>query len=286
MFEHLEREASYADLSTSLESVRLEPEFLASGLADSFFDNKLSDNNKFFGCMFYSHRHARGVNIPLYAKPTKQGNTEIIFPISSSGCASHVNDRLAKQSSILEVVERDAFFTSWYGNISSKCCNNIAIVEDIFENTPFDNWNSIKIYRLPTNFNCYVYATVLINNSDGFLIGLGAALDNDTALRKSSMEALYFFNWLNIFGQKSSTVSHFPVINDFDDHLYFFWFCGKQSYSQLECGGEFLFNDYERNFSYHDLISSINADHYLFYRKLKTNCSVSTLFTDRLFLIP
>ena len=43
-----------------------------------------------------------------------------ITPISTSGFAAHTTPELALERAIFEVVERDAFFLCWYGNIAAQ----------------------------------------------------------------------------------------------------------------------------------------------------------------------
>ncbi len=135
--------------------------------------------------------------------------------IRSNGVSAHWNRESAKENSLSELIERDMFLCHFLTGKGAKRVENNNIQE---VNTTLSNKGCrLKVYQLSTLNNYNVFVSVGENGALGNIIGLGASVDSETALKKSMIECL--FRLVAEAGNDSSDLSR-EVENPIEHYLY------------------------------------------------------------------
>jgi len=109
--------------------------------------------------------------------------------IRSHGVSVHWTVEDAKRNSLNELIERDVFLCHYLTGEAAKRVENSLIQE--VNGILSKRSCRIKVYQLSSvNEHC-VFLTIGENGATGNIIGLGAAVDYETALRKSVVECLF-----------------------------------------------------------------------------------------------
>jgi YcaO cyclodehydratase, ATP-ad Mg2+-binding len=179
---------------------------------------------------------------PIRGKPKNKTDWLDLVPLSTSGFAAHLSEEQALESAIFEIVERDAFFIAWYGNIAAQDITDYAL--DLYKQLPKQLIAEcfLKVLLLPTNYNSgFAVATLLIRRDEkGFIVGLGAATTIQASVAKAINEALYFYCWNLLFDPKTFAVStDISKFKGYESNLDYFWHQGRDAYRSLLDGKSF-----------------------------------------------
>jgi hypothetical protein len=135
--------------------------------------------------------------------------------IRSHGVSAHWCKESAKENSLCELIERDMFLCHF---LTGKAAKRI-------EKREIQNVNMVlsakgcrlKVFQLSTLNNYNIFVSVGENGALGNIIGLGASLDFESALKKSMIECL--FRLVAEAGRSSRNISK-DVENPIEHYLY------------------------------------------------------------------
>ncbi|MCD2175098.1 YcaO-like family protein [Rhizobium sp. C4] len=176
--------------------------------------------------------------LPVFGELKERREWVQIVPTSTSGYAAHPDRNVALQNGLLEILERDAFFLTWYGNIASKVIGHEKLpstISQVVDELP----TQLRLYELPVRCrDIYAVAAIMVRkDKNGYMIGLGASKDCSAAIEKAASEVFFFYSWYHTFAQSyfhNSYNLHF--YNGYFSNLDFFWNRGCYSFMQMETG--------------------------------------------------
>ncbi len=135
--------------------------------------------------------------------------------IRSHGVSAHWSKESAKENSLGELIERDMFLCHFLTGKGAKRIENNEIQE---VNTALSSKGCrLKVFQLSTLNNYNIFVSVGENGALGNIIGLGASVDSETALKKSMIECL--FRLVAEAGRNSSDLSK-DVESPLEHYLY------------------------------------------------------------------
>jgi YcaO cyclodehydratase, ATP-ad Mg2+-binding len=190
---------------------------------------------------FTSLRSGEIKQLPIRGRLHNSDVWQEISPISTSGFAAHVTPKLALQKAIFEVIERDAFFLCWYGNIAAQILPISSEMVDRYFIGLTEKKLELKVLLLPSfNQIGFAVAALLIRKTgEGYMVGLGAEKLKDEAIEKAISEVAFFYCWNEIYSENSfKSDINLANYGGYPTHLDFFWNQGKQSYLNLLSGDE------------------------------------------------
>lgn len=109
--------------------------------------------------------------------------------IRSSGVSVHWTLEDAKRNSLNELIERDVFLCHYLTGEGAKRIEN-SLVQEV-NGVLSKRSCRVKVYQLSSVNDHSVFLTIGENGAMGNIIGLGAAVDSETALQKSVTECLF-----------------------------------------------------------------------------------------------
>lgn len=135
--------------------------------------------------------------------------------IRSSGVSVHWTVEDAKRNSLNELIERDVFLCHFLTGEGAKRIENPLIQE--INGTLSKRSCRVKVYQLSSiNEHC-IFLTIGENGATGNIVGLGSAVDSETALQKSVTECLF-----RLVAESGNTVSEqVGVVSSPVDHYNF-----------------------------------------------------------------
>ncbi|MFT6631934.1 MAG: hypothetical protein ACJAS4_001895 [Bacteriovoracaceae bacterium] len=135
--------------------------------------------------------------------------------IRSHGVSAHWCKESAKENSLCELIERDMFLCHFLTGKGAKRVENSDIQE---VNAGLSSKGCrLKVFQLSTLNNYNVFVTIGENGALGNIIGLGASIDSESALKKSMIECL--FRLIAEAGRSSSDLNK-DVENPIEHYLY------------------------------------------------------------------
>lgn len=166
----------------------------------SFLWTPYSPNLSFHWVWGYSFGQQQPILVPeqiaYYGTHTWRPDTKLFVAETSNGCAIGGSLEDALFHGLCEVIERDAFFLTWYGRLpvpaidwrTTRDTDLLLAIERITRMTGF----TFHAFDCTTDFGIPVVLVMAVNTEDRMprvLLGAGAHLDPDKALAAAFLEA-------------------------------------------------------------------------------------------------
>lgn len=191
--------------------------------------NLISENEDLYFTTGFDLLRNKKVFIPahLIYFPVKFKEKKLLREPNSNGTATHTNLTKALIKSILELIERDAFFIYYLNNSLGEIIeiDDLSAVKNIIKN--FEKYRiKIYIFYQPTDIKVFNITSIGIDESGlGIIVGVGSCSDInlERAIIKSLIEVSQILNWgrtiLTFYENKNQKFKTLKTI----ENRAFFW---------------------------------------------------------------